>query len=60
DFATMGERLSSNQRTSLEDFLADAQLVFDNCRKFNSGASVYVRYANQLEHVLKELLSPRV
>ncbi|KAJ7122488.1 histone acetyltransferase, GCN5 superfamily [Mycena crocata] len=60
DFATMGEKLSRNRYTCLQDLLADAQLVFDNCRKFNSRGSVYVRLANKLELLLKELLSSRV
>ncbi|KAJ7780496.1 Bromodomain-containing protein, partial [Mycena maculata] len=49
DFKTMTEKLENNQYTSVEAFLDDAQLVFDNCRRYNPEGSVYVKNANKLE-----------
>ncbi|KAF4467284.1 histone acetyltransferase [Fusarium albosuccineum] len=35
DFSTMEARLEAGQYMAIGDFIKDAQLVFDNCRRFN-------------------------
>ena len=47
-------RLDNNHYAALGAFLADAQLIFDNCRTYNSEASNYVKNANKLEKYLRE------
>lgn len=54
DFATMEHKLDTNQYPNLDTFLADAKLVFDNCRAYNSEGSSYNRNATKLEKFLKE------
>ncbi|CCM01133.1 uncharacterized protein FIBRA_03181 [Fibroporia radiculosa] len=54
DFSTMEHKLETNQYPNLNAFLADAQLVFDNCRTYNPEGSIYWKNSNKLERVLKE------
>ncbi|KAF7215937.1 bromodomain adjacent to zinc finger domain protein 2B isoform X2 [Nothobranchius furzeri] len=39
DFSTIKEKLTSNHYLNLETFIADINLVFDNCKKFNEDQS---------------------
>lgn len=57
DFGTMEIKVETNQYPNLEAFLADAQLVFDNCRKYNAEGSIFWKNANKVEKVLKDLVS---
>jgi histone acetyltransferase len=50
----MEHKLDTNQYPNLEAFLADAQLIFDNCRLYNQENSSYYKNATKLEKVLKE------
>lgn len=50
-------KVETNQYQNLEAFLADAQLVFDNCRKYNAEGSIFWKNANKVEKVLKDLVS---
>ncbi|KAJ7287814.1 hypothetical protein C8J57DRAFT_1049744 [Mycena rebaudengoi] len=54
DFKTMEEKLQANQYGSVEGFLEDAQLVFDNCKRYNPEQSVYVKNAIKMEKFLKD------
>jgi histone acetyltransferase len=56
----MGEKLQENQYASVEAFLDDAQLVFDNCRRYNPEGSSYVKNANKMEKFLKERVADRM
>lgn len=47
-------KLDSNLYPTLDDFLADADLIFKNCRQYNPEASTYVKNANRLEKYMKE------
>ncbi|KAJ7703031.1 hypothetical protein B0H17DRAFT_1157163 [Mycena rosella] len=60
DFKTMGEKLQANQYTSVEAFLDDAQLVFDNCRRYNPEGSTWVKNANKMDKFLKDRVSDRM
>ena len=43
DFGTMRVKVAEDQYADLQDFLADAQLVLDNARRFNPpGSDVHV------------------
>ncbi|PFH53843.1 hypothetical protein AMATHDRAFT_83748 [Amanita thiersii Skay4041] len=60
DFSTMEHKLETKQYSTLDDFTADAQLVFDNCRLYNPEGSIYARNATKLEKFFKDLLADRL
>ncbi|XP_034042145.1 bromodomain adjacent to zinc finger domain protein 2B [Thalassophryne amazonica] len=39
DFSTIRDKLHNNQYLTVETFIGDVNLVFDNCKKFNKDAS---------------------
>ncbi|KAI9511183.1 hypothetical protein F5148DRAFT_1281111 [Russula earlei] len=57
DLRTMGEKLESGKYASLEEFVDDAQLIFDNCRYYNLEDSMWCKHANRLEKAFKESLA---
>ncbi|KAF7321801.1 Histone GCN5 superfamily [Mycena kentingensis (nom. inval.)] len=59
DFATMAEKLEKNQYTAVEAFLADAQLVWDNCRRYNPETSNYAKNATKMEKFLNDKVAER-
>lgn len=56
DFSTMEHKLETSQYQSMDAFVADAKLVFRNCRNYNQEGSIYVRNANKLEKALIDML----
>ena len=50
----MEHKLDTNQYATLDAFLADAKLIFDNCRTYNAEGSSYHRNATKLEKFLKD------
>jgi Bromodomain len=57
DLRTMGEKLESGQYANLEEFVDDAQLIFDNCRFYNVEDSMWCKHANRLEKAFKDSLA---
>lgn len=49
DLSTMEVKLENNCYAKMEDFIYDARLVFNNCRKYNGENTSYFKYANRLE-----------
>lgn len=49
DLSTMEDRLQQDMYPRPEDFIKDAKLVFDNCRKYNNETTPYAKSANKLE-----------
>ncbi|KAL8899703.1 MAG: hypothetical protein Q9192_001439 [Flavoplaca navasiana] len=49
DFSTMEEKHEKDLYPTPEDFIHDAKLIFENCRKYNAESSPYVKSANKLE-----------
>lgn len=49
DLSTMEERLQSDLYPRPEDFVRDAKLIFDNCRRYNNETTPYAKSANKLE-----------
>ncbi|EDO17296.1 hypothetical protein Kpol_1062p3 [Vanderwaltozyma polyspora DSM 70294] len=49
DLSTMEVKLESNRYDKMEDFIYDARLIFNNCRKYNGENTSYYKYANRLE-----------
>ncbi|KDN38459.1 Bromodomain-domain-containing protein [Tilletiaria anomala UBC 951] len=56
DLSTMETKLENNKYDTLDDFLKDAQLIFDNCRIYNPPSSPYAKSATKLEKFLKDNL----
>jgi histone acetyltransferase len=49
DLSTMESKLEADQYATPEDFIRDARLIFDNCRKYNNETTPYAKSANKLE-----------
>ena len=49
DLSTMESKLDADQYPTPEDFIRDARLIFDNCRKYNNESTPYAKCANKLE-----------
>lgn len=49
DLDTMEKKLDADAYALPEDFIKDAKLVFDNCRKYNNETTPYAKSANKLE-----------
>ncbi|EST08494.2 Bromodomain protein [Kalmanozyma brasiliensis GHG001] len=60
DLSTMEAKLENNQYANVDELVADAQLIFDNCRAYNPASSPYAKSATKLEKFLKETLLPKV
>ena len=48
----MEEKLEKDCYSSPEEFVKDAQLVYDNCRQYNPDTTTYVKSANKLERFM--------
>lgn len=59
DFGTMEHKLENKQYATVDAFVADAQLIFDNARYYNQEGSIYVKNAKQLEKCLRGHLAER-
>jgi histone acetyltransferase len=53
----MEDKLETDQYQDLEGFIADAQLVFDNCRTYNPEGTVYAKSATKMEKFMKDQLA---
>lgn len=49
DLSTMEEKHEKDLYPTPEEFIRDAKLIFDNCRKYNSETTAYAKSANKLE-----------
>ncbi|TDL25922.1 hypothetical protein BD410DRAFT_764142 [Rickenella mellea] len=56
DLSTMEHKLETNQYHTVDAFVADAQLIFRNCKTYNPETSIYYRNATTLEKHLKDLV----
>ncbi|KAG8707775.1 histone acetyltransferase [Ceratobasidium sp. 395] len=56
DFENMEFKLENNAYATIDDFLADAKLIFDNCKLFNPEATAYYKSAVKMEKVLQDIL----
>ncbi|WWC94259.1 hypothetical protein V866_001099 [Kwoniella sp. B9012] len=59
DLSTMEYKLENNHYETVEDFVGDAKLMFDNCRQYNGEKSTYTKQANLLEKALDKILKKR-
>lgn len=49
DLSTMEEKHEKDLYPTPEEFIRDAKLIFDNCRKYNNETTPYAKSANKLE-----------
>ncbi len=49
DLSTMEVKLEADNYATPEDFIREAKLIFDNCRKYNNDTTPYAKCANKLE-----------
>ncbi|KAI9682241.1 MAG: histone acetyltransferase [Caeruleum heppii] len=49
DLSTMEEKHEKDLYPTPEDFIRDAKLIFNNCRKYNNETTPYAKSANKLE-----------
>lgn len=56
----MEYKLENNHYGNMEDFMRDAQLMFNNCRQYNGSNSTYSVQANNLEKALDRILKARM
>ena len=49
DLSTMEEKHEKDLYPTPQDFIRDAKLVFDNCRRYNNETTPYAKSANKLE-----------
>ncbi|KAG4305193.1 hypothetical protein PORY_001363 [Pneumocystis oryctolagi] len=52
DLSTMEFKLENDQYDSVESFLYDAKLIFNNCRSYNNETTTYYKNATKLEKFL--------
>jgi len=52
DMKTIDEKVKRNAYANVEEFLADAKLMFNNCRRYNEEGSDIYEDANALEKIL--------
>lgn len=52
DLSTMETRLEADAYSTFEQFLYDARLIFNNCRKYNNESTTYYKHATKLEKFL--------
>ena len=49
DLSTMEEKHEKDMYPTPQDFIKDAKLIFDNCRRYNNENTPYAKNANKLE-----------
>jgi histone acetyltransferase len=57
DFSTMEHKLDRNVYTDINNFISDANLVFDNCILYNPEGSIYAKSAQKLTKFLKDMVA---
>jgi histone acetyltransferase len=55
----MESKLENNHYDSVDAFLDDAQLMFDNCKKYNGEKSTYTTQAIKMEKALARIMKKR-
>lgn len=57
DLGTIETKLERDAYTDFESFVADARLIFSNCKLYNHEASQYAKLATRMEKFLDECLA---
>lgn len=56
DLETMEKRLEEDAYSSPEEFIRDAKLIYNNCRRYNNESTSYWKNANKLEKFMNQKL----
>lgn len=56
DLETMEKRLEEDAYSSPKEFIDDAKLIFNNCRRYNNESTSYWKNANKLEKFMNQKL----
>lgn len=56
DLTTMESKLDKDQYETVDQFVYDARLIFNNCRSYNNETTTYYKNATRLEKVLKDTI----
>lgn len=56
DLETMEKRLEEDAYATPDDFVKDAKLVFNNCKRYNNDTTSYWKNANKLEKFMNSKL----
>ncbi|KAI9319673.1 Bromodomain-containing protein [Dichotomocladium elegans] len=56
DLTTLEMNVENDKYMTMDDFVKDAQKIFDNCRLYNAESTNYARCANRLEEYFNERL----
>ncbi|KAK2175125.1 hypothetical protein NP493_746g01035 [Ridgeia piscesae] len=56
DLETMEKKLRNGEYVFRDQFAADFNLIFDNCRKYNGPVNDYTLLANKLEKFVKRVM----
>lgn len=56
----METKLENNHYDSIESFVHDAKLMFNNCRQYNGDGNTYTDQANNLEKALDKYIKKRM
>ncbi|KAK9447283.1 uncharacterized protein V1518DRAFT_387264 [Limtongia smithiae] len=56
DLSTMEQRLESDAYQTMEEFLHDARLIYNNCRQYNNETTTYYKNATKLERFMNQRL----
>lgn len=54
DFGTMMQNLNSGKYSTMDEFYRDVELVFSNCRLFNTPTTYPIQCADIVERVFKK------
>lgn len=54
DISTIRKKLESDEYTSVAEFIADAELMFNNCRTYNNPTSPYIEAAGRLQQRIQQ------
>lgn len=49
DLSTMEQKLEADKYSTMDEFVYDAKLIFNNCRGYNRDSTTYFKNANKLE-----------
>ena len=59
DLTTMESKLDKDQYETVEQFVYDAKLIFNNCRSYNNETTTYFKNATRLEKVLRDTIKQK-
>ncbi|ORY86428.1 histone acetyltransferase GCN5 [Protomyces lactucae-debilis] len=59
DLTSMEFKLENDQYESVEQFIYDAKLIFNNCRSYNNETTTYYKNSTKLEKALRDIIKEK-